>query len=474
MVTQAHEIENMTAIDIFSKLHHMPYSLLMDSADQGHRSSRYSYVAFMPVEMIEAKDGQITVTAGRQQKTIKNADPFSFVQKRVRAHRYSVFSEEGLPPFQGGAAGMFGYDMARYLEKITGTAQKNEIPDMVVGIYDQVFAYDHALGKGWYICHVTDNDMAALKTQHFMKLISLEVEPHDFKAPDIKWTSNFSDISYKKQVEKTIDYIKAGDIFQANISQRFEAEVSADFDTYSHYLHMREVNPAPYSSYFNLGNTVISSASPEQFISVQNGEVTTRPIKGTRPHVEDKVLDEIYKNSLQNSEKDQAENVMIVDLMRNDLSRVCTPVSIDVSGLCELETFSNVHHLVSTVKGKLKVGYDGLDLLRASFPGGSITGAPKIRAMDIIEEIEGIRRGPYCGSIGYIGFDGSMDSSILIRTLVYEGSQVSFNVGGGIVADSDPQEEYDETLAKAEGIFKSFGSGLSTHKKAERSPRKVA
>jgi len=210
----------------------------------------------------------------------------------------------------------------------------------------------------------------------------------------------------------------------------------------------------------NCGDIRISSASPERFLTVKDTRVETRPIKGTRPHIANTALDQKYREELETSEKDRAENTMIVDLLRNDLSKVCKVKSIEVSELCKLETFANVHHLVSTVRGQLKSGKTPLDLMQACFPGGSITGAPKIRAMEIIEELEPSRRGPYCGAMGYVGFDGTMDSNILIRTLVYEGTgarqHVSFQVGGGVTADSQPEDEYQETFHKAEGLFRSF------------------
>jgi para-aminobenzoate synthetase component 1 len=279
------------------------------------------------------------------------------------------------------------------------------------------------------------------------------------KAPSFEpeWQSNFTRPDYEATIQKTIDYIHAGDIFQANISQRFDAELPQDFDPFAHYLNLREMNAAPFATYFNLGGLILSSASPERFLTVKDGIVETKPIKGTRPHIrDDEALDTLYRNSLENSEKDRAENIMIVDLLRNDLSKSCRPDNLKVTALCALESFASVHHLVSTIQGQLRAGYDALHLLEGCFPGGSITGAPKIRAMEIIDELEPTRRGPYCGSMGYIGFDGAMDSNILIRTLVYQGNAVSFQVGGGIVADSDPAEEYDETLTKAHGLLESF------------------
>ncbi len=236
-----------------------------------------------------------------------------------------------------------------------------------------------------------------------------------------------------------------------------------DFEPFVHYIHMRDLNPAPFGCYMNLGEVKISSVSPERFITAKDGQVETCPIKGTRPHVADTSQDRAFQQDLEQSEKDRAENTMIVDLLRNDLSKVCTPESIEVSDLCKLETFSNVHHLVSYIRSKLDQNQDAIDLLKACFPGGSVTGAPKIRAMEIIEELETDRRGPYCGSVGYIGFDGTLDSNILIRTLVYDADGVSLQVGGGVVVDSNPAQEYQETLDKAEGILKSFDPVRQEH-----------
>ncbi len=452
------EFKNYNAKDVFSRLYAMPYSLWLDSADEAHPDARYSYVAFMPVEMIEAKNGVVTLTGLQGQERLRDVNPFEIVQQRLRKRRLSVLRDPSLPPFQGGAAGFYGYDLARNLERLPRIAVDNpDMPDMAVGIYDQVFAYDHESEKGVLIVHAMDKKAAAVKQKHFEKLMAQQPAIPPYEAFDPAWRADHTRESYQNSVQKVIDYIHAGDIFQANLSQRYDADLPSNFHAFSHYLNMRKVNPAPFSSYFNLGHVVISSASPERFLSVLDGVVETKPIKGTRPHTpEDAVIDAFHRNTLENSAKDRAENIMIVDLLRNDLSKVCRPDSIKVRKLCEIETFAHVHHLVSTISGIIRQGLDGIDLLRGCFPGGSITGAPKIRAMQIIEELEAARRGPYCGSMSYNGFDGAMDSSILIRTLVYEGNHASFNVGGGIIAESKPDDEYEETLAKARGLFNSF------------------
>ena len=267
-------------------------------------------------------------------------------------------------------------------------------------------------------------------------------------------TSNFDRAGYLKAARRAIDYIHAGDCFQVNLSQRLLHR--ATLPPLELYDRLRRRNPAPFAGYFDLGDFAIASASPERFLRVENGEVSTRPIKGTRPRGATPEEDERQKWALLDSEKDRAENVMIVDLLRNDLGRVCAYGSVRVEALCRLESYRTVHHLVSEVRGRLRPGLGPVDLLRAAFPGGSVTGAPKVRAMEIIAELEPTARGPYCGSLGYLGFDGSMDTNILIRTFTIGKGWLQFPVGGGIVADSTPEGEYAETLHKAEGLLRAL------------------
>lgn len=465
------EIKDLDPLKAFLAVKHLPYSLLLDSADNNHPASRYSFVLSHPIETIEAKNGKITVTNWEQRLTLNSEDPFKILSERIKAWVPPTKHIPGLPPFQGGAAGLFSYDLARYLENIPSKATDTpDMPDMAIGIYDQVYAYDHKENKGWIITHARNEKEAITKRDFLLKLYTTQYDTPEYIATNLNWSSNFSADDYTDQISRVIDYIGLGDIFQTNISQRFEARTPESFDPYIHYLNMREINPAPFATYMNIGTVKIASASPERFLTATDqGAVETCPIKGTRPHVADAVQDKALREDLQNSAKDNAENTMIVDLLRNDLSRVCTPASVNVKDLCKLETFADVHHLVSTVTGQLQENQTPIDLLQACFPGGSITGAPKVRAMEIIEEIEPRRRGPYCGSIGYIGFDGSMDSNILIRTLVYNGNNVSLQVGGGIVLDSNPESEYQETLDKASAIFRSFEeagtSNAQPHKK---------
>jgi len=443
-------------VAVFATLEHLPYSLIFDSADRNHPNARYSFVVSHPIETLEYKDGVMQISNWEEQ-TKTEGEPFEIIKERAAHWIPESTPVRGLPPFQGGVAGYFGYDVGRALEDLPEKTLNNpDLPDLALGIYDQVIAFDHHKNQTWIITHAPSYHDARKKQDYLLSLIIRPERQAPYQDTHLDWQSNYEACDYVDMVEKTIEYIKAGDIFQANVSQRFDAKLPRDFDPFNHYLHMREVNKAPFACYMNCGDVKISSASPERFVTVKDGRVETRPIKGTRPHIANKALDEKYQKELQESKKDRAENTMIVDLLRNDLSKVCKAKSVTVTELCKLETFASVHHLVSTVRGELKKNKTAVDLLKSCFPGGSITGAPKIRAMEIIEELEPTRRGPYCGSMGYIGFDGAMDSNILIRTLVYEGHNVSFQVGGGIVADSQADDEYQETFHKAEAIFRSF------------------
>ncbi len=433
----------------------LPYTLFFDSADRTHTLGRYSFIAFAPFETVESKNGRITVTNSENQLSFVG-DPFRVLQQRLNAWDKGRTPPQDLPPFTGGAAGCFGYDLARHIERLPGSAvDDKDMPDMMVGLYDQVLAFDHKRDKAWFLTRASGEDQAKVRFNHARMLLS--------KAPPVAEAEFFADFTpdlprkdYQRRIAKVIEYIRAGDIFQANLSQRFSTTLESGFDSFAHYLHLRAVNPAPFAGYMNFGNVRLSSASPERFLSVRARQVETRPIKGTRARHADVDCDALTVKALSHSAKDRAENAMIVDLLRNDLSRVCEDHSIDVPVLCGVESFARIHHLVSVIKGTLSADRAPLDLLRACFPGGSVTGAPKVRAMEIIEEMEDSRRGPYCGALGYIGFDGAMDTSIAIRTLVYEGDAATFNVGGGIVAESDPAMEYEETLIKAEGLLKSF------------------
>lgn len=458
------EIQNLDSAQVFAHLQHLPYALLLDSADREHPDARYSFICAFPIETIEAKNNVITVSSAKEQVTYEG-DPFAVLNDRIGAQRLSQETIEDLPPFQGGVAGFFGYDLGRAIEHLPQIAADNpNMLDMAVGIYDQVIAFDHEQQRTWIITHADHQARAQQRQKILFDL--LEQPPQTGASAPLEWKNTWDAEQYQAAVQKVIDYIHAGDVFQANLAQRFDADLPDEFCAYRHYMNLRTVNSAPFACFMNLDNIKISSASPERFLSIKNNLIETRPIKGTAPRSDDQKQDKKNQTRLLNSEKDKAENTMIVDLLRNDLSKVCVPESVEVVDLCKLESFAKVHHLVSTVRGKLRDEFKPLDLLRACFPGGSITGAPKIRAMEIIEELEPARRGPYCGSMGYIGINGAMDSNILIRTLIYEGKTVNLSVGGGIVSDSEPAAEYQETLDKGEAIFRSFDTEKSDEKVA--------
>jgi len=448
------EIAYHDPFPMFSAFAHKKGAIFLDSAGIG----RYSFWAMDPLKTLTSKNGEIYF----QGKTFEG-DPFLVLQESLKEFKLAPHTD--LPSWQGGVAGYFSYDLCHHLEKLPRPGLDDfEFPDLVLGYYDVVAAYDHQDKKAWvfstgYPEHVEEKRLkgAQRRLDEFLKQLA-EAKPLSLGQPDALpgLNCNFTPETYQESVQKVIDYIYAGDIFQANLSRRLSANLPEGYDFLSLYGKLRQENPAPFSAYFNAAPTNILSSSPERFLKLDQGSVETRPIKGTRRRSEDPKLDLELAQELLNSEKDQAENIMIVDLMRNDLSKVCEPFSVQVPSLLALETYATVHHLVSTVTGTLKQGLDAVDLLRATFPGGSIAGAPKIRAMEIIAELEQVQRGPYCGSIGYIGFDGTMDLSITIRTLAAQGNKICFQIGGGIVADSTPFGEFQETETKAVALTKAL------------------
>lgn len=449
----------------FERLASLPHVVFFDSAARDERLGRYSFVAADPFAWIESPaDGSDSLAA--MDRLWRQFVPHAAV------HR-------DLPPFQGGIAGLLSYDLNRSLEQIAPSSVADlQTPAMAIGAYDTVVAFDHLEHRAWIVSQGlpevdpparldrAEQRLAQFKRCLFGDLPAAVATPGDgaktpldelapqFQMPMLGVTSNFSATGYRKMVRRGIEYIHAGDVFQVNLSQRLlHAATSSSLEL---YLRLRERNPAPYAGFLDLGEWQICSASPECFLTVRDRQVETRPIKGTRGRSPIPEADLFAGDDLSASEKDRAENVMIVDLMRNDLSRVCTAESVHVDQLCRLETYAFVKHLVSVVRGELRPDATPVDLLRASFPGGSITGAPKVRAMEIIAELEPTPRGPYCGSLAYLGFDGAMDANILIRTITAGRGWWQLPVGGGIVAQSDPDDEYRETWHKARGMLKAI------------------
>ena len=457
------------AEDVFRRLAGLPHCLYLDSARRDPLLGRYSFVAADPFDFIE-----VPGSANRANSRHDNA--FALVEGRL--FRFATPAIAGLPPFQGGAAGLFSYDLAHQLERLPRPRfDEFQVPVVAIGLYDVVVVFDHATDRAWIVSQgfpeiepARRRRRGTERLEQFRRWLDggsadgqryvngsagaesiVRPAPARPVARDGELTSNFSAEEYLAAVRRAIEYIHAGDVFQVNLAQRLLHP--AINDSISLYLRLRRRNPATFGGYFDLGAFQIASASPERFLQVRGGEVEARPIKGTRRRTARPEADLFAGDELRESEKDNAENVMIVDLLRNDLSRVCRPESVVVSDLCRLESYEFVQHLVSVVRGRLREGVTAIDLLRAAFPGGSVTGAPKIRAMEIIAELEPTARGPYCGALGYIGFDGTIDTNILIRTITAGRGWWQMPVGGGIVAQSDPQNEYEETWHKAEGML---------------------
>jgi para-aminobenzoate synthetase component I len=461
-------------IDAFERLAGLPYRLLLDSARDPQRLGRYSFVAADPAIVVRSRGRQteiLDLVSGAVRA--HDGDALDAVRSLLPERRQPV---PGLPPFQGGAAGYLGYDWGAVLERLPSPRYDDlGIPDVVLGLYDWVLAWDHEAGRSWLISTGMlgrDSDARARLVQTLLSTRPVVDKQNPIpagaaeRAPSypvaegvapasVELRSSFTRPAYLAAVQRVRDYIFAGDIFQANLSQRLEAPLAEP--PWTLYRRLRALNPAPFAAYIEFDDVTVLSASPERFLKVApDGAVETRPIKGTSPRGVGPEHDAALGLALTESAKDRAENLMIVDLLRNDLSRVCAPGSVRVPELFTLENYATVHHLVSTVVGQLGAGRDAIDLIRASFPGGSITGAPKVRAMEIIAELEPSRRGVYCGSIGYLSLSGAVDLSIVIRTYLVSrvgGPRVYFSVGGGIVADSDPDAEYRETLDKARALI---------------------
>jgi para-aminobenzoate synthetase component 1 len=463
----------------------LPYRVFLDSASRGARLGRYSFLSADPVAIVRSK-GRTTEIDGA---LLPSGDALDAL--RALLAPFAADPLPHLPPFQGGAAGYLAYDWGRVHERLPAPRHEDlGVPDVVLGVYDWVLAWDHESSKAWLISTGLLETSAAARSARAAararavgdRLRSCGSKPqtdrpndagpageagsasHETKGhapaypvdggvnPRLGLRSSFTHAGYLDAVARVREYIFAGDIFQANLSQRFDAPL--DEPPWSLYRRLRTQNAAPFAAFLDFPEAVVLSASPERFLSVGvGGHVETRPIKGTRPRGTGPEHDAALGLALTVSAKDRAENLMIVDLLRNDLSRVCSPGSVRVPELFALEHYATVHHLVSTVVGNLAPGEDALSLLRAAFPGGSITGAPKVRAMEIIAELEPSERGVYCGAIGYWSLTGALDTSIAIRTAVAQAGRVYFSAGGGIVADSDPEEEYRETLDKARGMI---------------------
>ncbi|WP_074213569.1 aminodeoxychorismate synthase component I [Salinivibrio sp. ES.052] len=432
------------AVTLFDRIAHQPWAMLLHSATRTHPDSRFDILVADPIATMTARNNQVTTRYPDGHTTTERRDPFQWVAQ-LQAQLLPVVPAMEPWPFTGGTLGYFGYDLGRCVESLPTLAKDElDVPDMAVGLYDWAVVIDH---------HQQHAVVIAPNSNQRWQWLMKQTAPTGntpFTLTE-RWHANMTAEQYAEKFSQVQAYLHAGDCYQINLAQRFSAHY--DGDEWQAYRKLATHNGAPFSGFIRLEDSAVLSVSPERFLSVHDRHIETKPIKGTRPRHSDPQQDADSAQSLQSAEKDRAENLMIVDLLRNDIGRVASPGSVSVPKLFEIESFPAVHHMVSTVIGTLPKEKTGLDLLRAAFPGGSITGAPKVRAMEIIEGLEPHRRHVYCGSFAYISRCGRMDSSITIRTLVGHQGQLHVWAGGGLVADSQADAEYQETLDKVSRIL---------------------
>lgn len=452
---------SLSSWDCFIRIAHLPYVLFLDSATHHSVLGRYSYLTADPFEVVKV-NGPAEIRRGMQ-------------QVKSQGRQWQTFHFDHLPPFQGGLAGLWGYGVNQALENIPSPRWNDfAVPDLCLGWYDWVIAIDHLEHQSFLIStglpeqeRVLQQNRAEDRAEHVLSWLESKeipimpervVERTCPKSPCYSLPkyegvfSNFTPEGFREVIQKGIEYTHAGDCFQVNLAQRLMMPFEGN--PVELYQNLRNQSPAQCAGYFDMGQYILASSSPERFIQInQFGDIETRPIKGTRPRRTDPEHDQAMAQELVQSAKDRAENVMIVDLLRNDLGRVSEFGSISVPELCKLESNASVHHLVSSVRSRMRRELTPFDVLEATLPGGSVTGAPKVRAMEIIAELEPSARGAYCGCLGFISFSGCMDTNILIRTITLGDGWAQFPVGGGIVADSNAEMEYRETLDKAQGML---------------------
>jgi len=440
--TKPFPVEENGLCQIFSALASQPWAMLLDSAQADHPDSRYDILVANPLATLVTR-GQHTLIEYDNQCSHSGADPLALLQQWQQKLLGS--STCSSLPFVGGALGYFGYDLGRRFESLPQLAEDDiGIPEMAVGIYNWALVYDHRHQQATLVSCGPDAAQVLARAEHW--LMQLTPPRHAPFRLTSDWQANLTKQQYAARFDKVQQYLRSGDCYQINLTQRFTATYQGD--EWQAYCRLREANLAPFSAFLRLPDHAILSISPERFLRVTGRQVQTKPIKGTRPRHADPEQDRAAAEALAASPKDRAENLMIVDLLRNDIGRVSKPGSVAVPELFAIESFPAVHHLVSTITSELAADTGAHDLLRACFPGGSITGAPKIRAMEIIEELEPQRRTLYCGSIGYLSQNGNMDTSITIRTLVAKHGALYCWAGGGIVADSRMEAEYQESFDK--------------------------
>ena len=450
-----------TPVSAFLKLKAHKNSFLLESAEQGERIGRYSFLGCDPRAIVIFRDNGLTIKRGEEVDTIATDDPFGEIDEFMSSYRAPEIEE--LPPFIGGAVGLFGYDLVRWVEDLPApNPDALDLPDMAFMITDSIVIFDHLKHTILLLANVlveegtdiSESYQAACERVRTLKELLSAPLPrpeihhrHQLAEP----VSNFRREDFEAAVQRVRDYIFAGDTFQTVPSQRFQVDV--EVSPFGIYRGLRTVNPSPYMYYIAFDDFTLVGSSPEPLIKVNRGWVETRPIAGTRPRGATPEEDKRLAEDLLADEKERAEHIMLVDLGRNDLGRVCEPGTVEVVDLMRIEYYSHVMHIVSVVVGRLREGMKATDALKAAFPAGTVSGAPKIRSMEIINELEPVKRGPYAGAIGYLSFNGELDTCICIRTIVIKNNTAYVQAGGGVVADSVPALEYEETRNKARALF---------------------
>jgi anthranilate synthase component I len=464
-----------TPLSLYLKLANQPYSYLLESVQGGERFGRYSIIGLPAKIRIEANNTSLQVL--ENDKVIESYDdinPLDFV-KSFQA-RFKTPPYQGLPRFTGGLAGYFGYETIRYIEKRLANSQKPDVvgtPDVLLMVSEEIAVVDNLSGKLYFIVYANPEeqdayDKAHQRIQALVALLRKTVQiPESLPTTKTEAKSEFGEANFKAAVKKAQDYILEGDIMQVVLSQR----MSQPFDApaLSLYRALRSLNPSPYMFYYDMGDHHVVGASPEILVRLENGVVTSRPIAGTRPRGKTREADIALATELLADPKERAEHVQLMDLGRNDVGRVAQTGTVNVTDNMMIERYSHVMHIVSNVEGQLKPDLDAIDVLKATFPAGTVSGAPKVRAMEIIDEFEPSKRGIYAGAVGYLGFNGDMDVAIAIRTAVIKNGTLYVQAGAGIVADSVPQSEWEETQNKAKAVIRAaelVQEGLDTESKS--------
>ncbi len=455
----------LSAPEVFGLFSGRPMSFFLDSGMDAENLGRYSFIGSDPF-LIMTNRGDSLTFLGPNGRESKKGNPFEALEELLK--EYAMEGPHSPTPFIGGAVGYFSYDLCHFVERLPSTAIDDTLlPECYLGFYDLALTFDHFEGKTYIASSgfpERDEEKRLRRAARRIREVKESLlapppkpntdSPNGERGLGVNLRTNFTHQEYLKAVETARGYIAAGDIFQVNLSQRFDTDFLAT--PYELYQRLRQLNPAPFAVYLDFGEVIVLSSSPERFLKVNGDQVETRPMKGTRPRGASASEDKALAQELLHSVKDRAENVMIVDLERNDIGRVCRFGTVRVRELWTLEKYATVFQLTSTVEGRLEPGKNRIDLLRACFPGGSITGAPKVRAMEIIDELEPTRRSIYTGSIGYLSFSGEMDLNIAIRTIFVKDGKAYFQVGGAVTYDSAPEREYQETMDKAKALFQSL------------------